>query len=639
MRLSRVRIENYRSIEDSGWIEVEPEITSLVGKNESGKTAFLQALFKLNPIEPAEYQEILDFPSRLTRKRKETDDPIRVCTAEFELTDHELEVIEADVGVDALTSRTFQVWRGYRSDALTYENLKIDEAVTVRHLAADLDLPSEAGAEVRAATSLRQLVEILSSLPKPSARSMALLERIRAWPSQQVSLHIIDEHLSAMLPKFVYFDDYSTMPGKVSIPDLIECRDRGDIDRGTRSLIALLSLIRGNPEDFDDESNHERLIRELENAANSISDEIFRYWSQNSDLSVDLKVTAPEPGAEPPLDRGPIFHVRVANHRHRVTVPFDERSRGFVWFFSFLAYFSELEAAKEGDLILLLDEPALALHATAQRDLLRFMEDRLAPEHQVLYTTHSPFMIDPEHLERARTVMDVTDEGTKISADVFGVDEETVFPLRAALGYTLGQGLFSSAKTLLVENPSDLIYLDLLGAELFERGMPTIDGAWVRVPVGGAGTLSTFLALAAPDSSELAVLVDARTRDSGPVRRLVDNGQLKNGSLVILSEITGVADADIEDLFDPAFYLQLVNRSYGQDLAEAPIGVDDLSMDFARITKRVDALFAARRIGSGRLDRFLPARTLLRSQVELMPLLDHATRIRFAALAKRINDV
>ena len=67
-----------------------------------------------------------------------------MCTAEFELTDEELEVIEADLGVDALTSRTFQVWRGYRSTALTFENLKIDEAVTVRHLAADLDLPSEA---------------------------------------------------------------------------------------------------------------------------------------------------------------------------------------------------------------------------------------------------------------------------------------------------------------------------------------------------------------------------------------------------------------------------------------------------------------------------------------------------------------
>ena len=640
MRLSRVRIENYRSIEDSGWIEVEPEITSLVGKNESGKTAFLQALFKLNPIEPAEYLEILDFPSRLTRKRKDSDDAIRVCTAEFELADEELEVIESDLGADALTSRTFQVWRGYRSTGLTFENLKIDEAVTVRHLTSDLDLPPEAAAEVRAASSLRQLIEVLAALPDPNSRSTALLDRIRAWPSQSVSLHLIEVHLRAMMPKFVYFDDYSTMPGKVSIPELIESRDQGgEIDRGTRSLLALLSLIRGNPEDFDDESNHERLIRELENAANSISDEIFRYWSQNNDLSVDLKVTAPEPGAEPPLDRGPIFHVRVANHRHRVTVPFDERSRGFVWFFSFLAYFSELEAAKEGDLILLLDEPALALHATAQRDLLRFMEDRLAPEHQVLYTTHSPFMIDPERLERARTVMDVTDEGTKISADVFCVDEETVFPLRAALGYTLGQELFSDEKTLLVENPSDLIFLDLLNADLYERGMPTIDNDWVRVPVGGAGTLCTFLALAAPNSSKLAVLVDARTRDSGPVRRLVENEQLRNGSLVILSEITGIPDADIEDLFEPDFYVQLVNRAYAQDLVEAPIAVDDLSLDFARITRRLDLLFATRRIANGRLDRFRPARELLRSQSELMPLLDHATRIRFAALAKRINEV
>ncbi len=329
----------------------------------------------------------------------------------------------------------------------------------------------------------------------------------------------------------------------------------------------------------------------------------------------------------------------MANHRHRVTVPFDERSRGFVWFFSFLAYFSDLEAAKESDLILLLDEPALALHATAQRDLLRFMEDRLAPEHQVLYTTHSPFMIDPEHLERARTVMDVTDSGTKISAELFCVDEETVFPLRAALGYTLGQGLFADEKTLLVENPGDLIYLDVLNADLFERGMPAIDSDWVRVPAGGAGTLATYLALAAPNKSKVAVVVDARTRDSAPVRRLVDDDQLRNGSLVVLSEVTGVPDADIEDLFEPEFYLRLVNRSYRQYLAEAPIGVDDLSSDFSRITKRIDALFAARRIANGRLDRFLPARALLQDQLRLLSLLDDATRIRFAALAKRINAV
>ena len=386
---------------------------------------------------------------------------------------------------------------------------------------------------------MRELIDALTALPEPTSQASELLGRVNAWRDRRVILHLIDEHLN--FPMFVYFDDYSTMPGKVSIPSLIQNRDEGIIDRGKRALLSLLALIKGKPEDFNDSSNHERLIRELENAANSISDEVFRYWSQNKDLSVELQVTGPEPGALPPLDVGPIFHVHVRNLRHRVTVPFDERSRGFVWFFSFLAYFSELEAGKTSDLILLLDEPALALHATAQGDLLRFMEDRLAPEYQVLYTTHSPFMIDPEHLERARTVMDVDDQGTKVSDDVFRVDEETVFPLQAALGYTLAQTLFIGPKNLLLEGPSDLIYIELMDEDLREHAMTTMDEGWVPVPVGGAGKLSTFVSLIGSHQLKLAVLVDASTKDADAVTRpsAQRRGRLKKGSLILMSEITG----------------------------------------------------------------------------------------------------
>ena len=105
-----------------------------------------------------------------------------------------------------------------------------------------------------------------------------------------------------------------------------------------------------------------------------------------------------------------------------MSVPFDERSRGFVWFFSFLAYFNKLEGSEENDLILLLDEPGLSLHGVAQGDLLRLIEERLAPNHQVIYTTHSPFMVEPKALNRVRTVVDVDEVGTKISADVLKAD-------------------------------------------------------------------------------------------------------------------------------------------------------------------------------------------------------------------------
>jgi predicted ATP-dependent endonuclease of OLD family len=102
----------------------------------------------------------------------------------------------------------------------------------------------------------------------------------------------------------------------------------------------------------------------------------------------------PEPSAIAPLNEGPILQLRIKNDRHRVTVSLDERSCGFIWFFSFLAYFNNVEQADETELILLLDEPGLSLHACAQADLLRLIDERLAPRHQVLYTTHSPFMVD-----------------------------------------------------------------------------------------------------------------------------------------------------------------------------------------------------------------------------------------------------
>lgn len=49
MRLKSVRIAEFKSIRDSGVFEIG-DVTSLVGKNEAGKTALLQALYRLNPI-------------------------------------------------------------------------------------------------------------------------------------------------------------------------------------------------------------------------------------------------------------------------------------------------------------------------------------------------------------------------------------------------------------------------------------------------------------------------------------------------------------------------------------------------------------------------------------------------------------
>lgn len=243
-------------------------------------------------------------------------------------------------------------------------------------------------------------------------------------------------------------------------------------------------------EDFQVPESHEHLIRDLENASNSISSELFEYWTQNTELAVRLEIIGrAESGAIPPFDEPPLLQIRVVNKRHDVSVPFDERSRGFVWFFSFLAYFTHLEENSTRPLILLLDEPGLNLHATAQADLLRFIDERLAPSHQVLFSTHSPFMVDAHKFGRVRTVTDDRQRGTLVSSDILHADAETAFPLHAALGIELSQTLFVGPNVLLVEGPGDVLYLEVLSHALKGKGRVGLDDRLVITPAGGIAKL------------------------------------------------------------------------------------------------------------------------------------------------------
>lgn len=104
-----------------------------------------------------------------------------------------------------------------------------------------------------------------------------------------------------------------------------------------------------------------------------------------------------------------------------------------------------------GNIVILLDEPGLTLHGKAQADLLRYIEEELLPKHQVIFTTHSPFLVPSDRLSDVRIVEDVLIfkqgrsrpevKGTKVSEDVLSKDKDTLFPLQGALGYDLCQSL------------------------------------------------------------------------------------------------------------------------------------------------------------------------------------------------------
>lgn len=630
MKLTRVELRRYRSIEEMEGFTVQPDVTCLVGKNESGKTAVLQALFKSRPLATAAFDEGLDYPSRLTSERRRQSGPILVSHLTYELEDADVNAVEEALGQGALVSNSVSYSAGYRYGANTCD-LTVDQAKVVAHLRSYLDLPSTAQREVSKVTTIADLVAVLEALEDESSGATAVLENIERWREGRASLAAIDI-LAARRPKFVYFGEYDSMPGEINIREMIYLRDAGTLERSQQAFLSLLAMAGVELEDFIDPESPEHLIRDVENASNGITQEVFSYWSQNQNLRVQLHIGEEKAGQYP----GPKVQIRVLNQKHNVTVPFSERSHGFVWFFSFLAYFSAIENESSYPIILLLDEPGLNLHAKAQADLLRFIDERLAPSHQVLFTTHSPFMIDPHRFQRVRTVEDRSEGGTQVSDDVLRADKDTVFPLMAAMGIDLTQTLWVGPNVLLVEGPSDVLYLNYLSQRLTNEGRKGLDSRWAVTPAGSITKLPAFLSVFGANKMNVVVLTDSSARDSATVSQLRDLGRLGNGGLVRIGDILSAPEADLEDIFTEGFYLGLVNDAYTGALKGATLKANDLPLG-DRLTKRVEQLFASRGINNGRLNHFAPAAALMRRKDAFTLTVPKTTLDKADELFTRIN--
>ncbi|MGE5409670.1 MAG: ATP-dependent nuclease, partial [Clostridiales bacterium] len=411
---------------------------------------------------------------------------------------------------------------------------------------------------------------------------------------------ITKKWIETKMPKFWYFDDYYPLRGKININKLINQPPASEKDKTSK---ALFELARIKPEEIfnSNEKDYEKYIALLEASSNKITEEIFKYWSTNNNLDIEFKIqniTNPQNQQEKILD------IRVKNQRHKITLPLDRRSKGFNWFFSFIIWFSKIQADKSSDYILLLDEPGLNLHASAQADLLRFIED-LSKKYQIIYTTHSPFMVESNHLNRVRTCLE-TEDGTIISDTIQEKDPNTLFPLQAALGYDIAQNLFVSKNNLLVEGPADLIYLTVLSNILEVEKRTFLKDSITIVPVGGLDKVSTFISLLRGSKLNVACLLDTFTDQKGKqkVEDLIMYKIIKEKNIRFFNEFAnnGKLTADIEDLFSKEEYLTLFNSAFK---GEFLIKLSDLDTKIDTVIKQIN-----KAINKDRFNHYRPANIL-----------------------------
>ena len=634
MKLLETRVKKFRNIIDSTPVSISNDITCLVGKNESGKTAFLHSLYRLNPVRQnvsfiIEYQ----YPAWLEKRDKlrgldlGSEVPIEV---KFQIEENEVSAIDSIFGQGVFEKAELILSKNYNNEILYQIN--VNEKVCIKNLLKDLSFSKETRTEITKCQTIGEINStILSITPNPEAEEKdkeaiaELKKRIKLILADSDDLEsAIYSKLEEYIPQFIYFDKYSSLPYSVKIHDVLKTPEQNlnDEQLTARSLLRMAAA----DDDYLLNPDYERRKRELENVANALSHDVLKYWSQNPELRVNPDITqktenSPN-GQTVVIDE---LKIRIWDNKHQLSLPFTEHSSGFQWFFSFLAAFSEYEFSKK-NIIILLDEPGLGLHGKAQADFIRFIEERLSPKRQVIYSTHSPFMIQPNKLERVRIVEEKdSEQGSKITGDVLTTDPDTLFPLQGALGYDLAQHLFISKDNLVVEGTSDFTYLQIFSDYFKEVGRQSLNEKWTIVPVGSADLIPTFIALLGIHL-DLTVLIDSRKEGNQKINNLAEKGYLNNKRIITIGEIVKSKFADIEDLFSIEDYLHLYNLAFRKKhKPEDFTGTDPIVNRIARL-ENIE-----------RFDHGKPADYFLRNKVNILKDLSVSTLDNFESLFDRIN--
>ncbi len=630
MKLIQFCVKDFRCIEDSSWVRVE-DITCLVGKNEAGKSALLTALNKLNPGggESPKFVALEEYPRWKHQAFVDKGSPATVAIeTDWELTNSEVGKIEEKLGKKALKSNKVKVTRGYGTEqewSFEFDEKQIlnnfcskqqeDVATKTKDISQNLDL-------------FRSKVE--SVLGDSAASVVQAFDKL--FPEKTI-FSAIANLLDSFLPKFIYFSKYDALEGEVSINDLNQHRDYEKY----KVFNALMGLVTTTPQELQNMNKFEELQSKLETVSNGVSRTIKDYWKQNQYLKVRFDFRDANPGDPQPLNQGKIFRTRIEDTRHEFTGSLKQRSTGFMWFFSFVVWFSRLQQTYGNNIIVLLDEPGLTLHGNAQEDLLKYLEEQVLTKCPVLYSTHSPFMVDGSNLQKVRAVEDKSTDskiiGTKVSDDILTVNQETAFPLQAVMGFDIAQTLFVGPNNLLVEGPSDILYFTIASQLLQSSGRQGLSSKWILVPTGGADKMATFVSLFKGNKLRTVVFLDT-TKKKQRIDDLIKLKIMEKQRIFSPGQFLGKSEADIEDLFEEKGYLEVISAVYHSELKEKKIVTSDLNQG-SKILKRIEAYFEKNSLGG--FSHYRPAHEVICNPDLQTKLFTQSVLENFEKIFKQVN--
>ncbi|WLE95373.1 MAG: AAA family ATPase [Candidatus Electrothrix communis] len=620
MQLTKYRVMTFRSVEDSGWIDVD-DVTALIGTNESGKSNLLLPLWKLNPANGGAIHPTSDFPRKhftTIRSAKikpvfieavfSVYDPLRTQIArKVGVREEDVEQVIVRCSLDGEHEIDFPIMpqartipvsilsellESARSEIASMKPMKTEQKLVDDILMAiktsqdTLSKIDACGFDV-----VTQLHETISENPNvdTAPKTSSIVPRYRRL-QENIKVHYTDlskpnpsdseevkELILDALPKFVYYSNYGNLDSEIYLPHVIENLNRGNLGQKelakVRTLKVLFEFVNLQPSEILSlgkdlhtqgqkpteeqieqaaEKKKERSIL-LQSASTRLTEK-FRQWWKQGDYRFRFEAD------------GDHFRIWVSDDLRPEEVELEGRSTGLQWFLSFYLVFLVESQDTHSRCILLLDEPGHSLHPLAQRDLSEFF-DGLAKHNQLLYTTHSPFLIDADRLDRARKVFVAPDGTSKATSDL-GADGGDVtkrgsgYAVHAALGLSVAEGLLIGCDSVVVEGPSDQHYLTAIKILLLRNGSLKPDREIVFPPAGGAKGIKAIASILGGRDETLPIaFLDSDGQGTRFAKDLSANlYQTVQKRVLQVGNYVEVKDAEVEDLIPIKIIIKAVDR-------------------------------------------------------------------------------
>ncbi|MDO6674733.1 AAA family ATPase [Tenacibaculum sp. 1_MG-2023] len=610
MKLIKARVQNYRSIKDSGVFEIEELKTILVGPNEAGKTVLLKALQQLNkPDDVDGFKAIRDYPRSLfnditTGQVKEED--IEVVRGYFKLDDDDKELIPQD-----FKNCTYVLYRRLNNKGChylenapakkTFKDVNKDLIRLSSHLDNQFELKEgEDSTKEKPSTTIKSKtdkfwdsrtfdkensVELLSCLEKlypyvdednekEEERYSRIIDDIKFNNNHDEVLSVLDKRT----PVFVLFNNYFKVKPSIHLDHLATRQEQNLLeddkfyDYGNLCLLKLLGftareLANIGKTQNPDRNNTEAIEKyrdtldnrsyQLNAASVRLTEEIVSIWNPNPDRPEAEKIRITADGQ---------YLKVVVEDEVGVEIELDQRSEGFQWIVSFFVVFFAEAMDKHKNAILLLDEPGMSLHGLKQRDF-RTTISRLTEKNQTIYTTHSPFLVGPDELDIVKVVeLKNRKEGTKVHTTLSSSDPAGLLPLQEAFGYDLAQSLFSQQRNLILEGITDYWYLDATAHLLKESNLAKLNDKIALVFANSAGKVVYYATILFAHNLKVAALLDSDSSGDQAAQQENLIHTLGNKNILRTKEFTnGTIKPEIEDLLRETLII-VAKGEYNKDV-------------------------------------------------------------------------